>query len=191
MKILRVLSLFSLLIVSATTIAAQTPTTPSSITQPAPFVQPTPVPQSELDKKLMSEQDRQKIAGELENEWEKYTSKGNWYLALYYILAIGAAVCGGLAGLVLQWDTPEKHYKRYASILAFLGAALVTVMTYVDFSTNARANKAAANQTRRLKFQVQRGEFKDAVDVHERMQEIYEQKQILGLPKSPSAAATP
>lgn len=188
MKTIRVLSLFSILIVSATSLIAQPAATPSSSPQPTPSVQTTPATPSGSDKKLMSEQDKQRVSVELDDKWEEYSSKGNWYLALYYILAIGAALASGLAALLLQWDTPEKSYRRYASILAFVGAALITVTTYVDFSANARANKAAANQTRRLKFQVQRGEFKDPVDVQEKMQEIYEQKQILGLPKSQSAA---
>ena len=136
----------------------------------------------------MPEKDFKEVTAELDQTWEEYSSKGNWYLAFYYIFTIGAAVSSALAGLILQWDTPAKSYKRAASILAFLGAALVTVMTYVDFTANARANKAAANQTKRLKFEVQRGSITNPVDVREKMQDIYEQKQVLGLPKSPNAA---
>jgi len=187
MKTIRVLSLLSVLLVLATTLAAQPEATPSLSIQPTPSPQTSPAP-TVAENKVMPEKDFKEVTDELDKKWDEYDSKGNWYLAFYYIFTIGAAVSSALAGLILQWDTPQRNFKKAASILAFLGAALVTVMTYVDFTANARANKAAANQTIRLKLDVQRGSVKDPVDVREKMQDIYEQKQVLGLPKSPSAA---
>lgn len=188
MKTIRVLSLLSVLLVSATTIAAQPEATTSPSVQPAPSPQTSPAP-TVAENKVMPEKDFKEVTDELDKKWNEYDSKGNWYLAFYYIFTIGAAVSGALAGLILQWeDTPQRSFKKAASILAFVGAALVTLLTYVDFTANARANKAAANQTIRLKLDVQRGSVNDPVDVREKMQDIFEQKQVLGLPKSPSAA---
>lgn len=112
-----------------------------------------------------------------------YAWKGTFYLFAYYFFALGGTLASGGAGLLLQLETIEKSNKKPAMVLGFLGAALITTMTYVDFNSNARANKAAANQTKRLQFRVEKGELKREVDVREIMQDIFEQKQSLALPK--------
>jgi hypothetical protein len=190
MKTISIVCSLGIFIVSATSLAAQTEAT-SPATQPTSSPQATAASASPAVQNVATENDWNAVKTELDDKWAEYTSKGNWYLTFYYILTIGAALSSALAGLILQWDTPQNGKKKTASILAFVGAALITVLTYVDFTANARANKAAANQTMRLKLQVQKGLFKDPVEVREKMQDIYEEKQVLGLPKSPTAAPAP
>ena len=68
---------------------------------------------------LMTDEERKSAENEMALKIIEYEWKGNWYLAFYYILSILAALLGSLAALVLQWDTPEKSYKKVATILAF------------------------------------------------------------------------
>jgi len=185
MKTLRVLCLLAFLAHPAAVLNAQTVVPP--VTNP-PAAQTTPTPPCAPAVPLTG-QERAEAVKLMDNKFREYTWKGNAYLFTYYIFAIGAALAAALAGLLLQWTSAEERFKKPASILAFLGAALVTVTTFVDFSANARANKAAANQIVHLQIQVERGAVNSLADVKEKMQEIYEQKQQLGLPKAAAAIA--
>lgn len=158
---------------------------------PTPTPQPTATVQNPPGRTTMSDAEKLASSANLKNISEEFDSKGNWYLFFYYVLVIGAALASALAGLLLQWSNPKTDYKNKAAILAFVGSAFVIVMTYVDLSANARANKVAANQIIRLRLQVEGGDIKTTNEVDTKVQDIWEQKQSLALPKtmpSPSTA---
>jgi hypothetical protein len=138
----------------------------SLLAQPSPSVQSTPA-------KSLSGREKEEAFAELDGLHKTYSSKGNIYLTVYYIFALGAAVASAAAGLLLQWET----YKRLAQGLAFAGSVLVVTTTYVDFRANSVANKLAANQIVHLKIQVMKDEIPDRATLIEREQAIYEAKQ--------------
>lgn len=177
MKTIRSLSVLVVLAASVTISHAQAGATTSPTPPPAAAVQTTPAP-SVPEKKSLPAPDKQKAEAELDTLHGTYSTKGNWYLAIHFVFAIGAALAGAIGGFLLQMDTPERSYKRVATILAFVGSALVIVTTYVDFRTNSIANKVAANQIVRLKIQVERGDIPDRATLLDKEQEIYEGKQL-------------
>jgi|GEM_PF-4711725 len=179
MKVSRVYLLIGILTIAASLSFAQT-----AATSPPAQSASSPATTAGPDKKLMTDEERKGAESEMAVKINEYEWKGNWYLALYYVLSILAALLGSLAALVLQWDTPEKSYKKIATILAFSGAALITVMTFVDFSANSRANKTASSEVSRLRLQVRRGVINDPNDFAEKMLEIRDQRRQLALPKS-------
>jgi hypothetical protein len=172
-------ALHALVVIAASTtiLLAQPGATPCPTAQPVPSVQGTPVAPSGAEKKALSEQDKPRVEAELDKLFARYSAKGNWYLGIYFLFAIGAALAGAAAGFLMQWDTPQKSYKRLATILAFVGSVLVIVTTYIDFRANSIANKMAANQIVHLRIQVEKGDIADRATILEREQEIYEGKQ--------------
>lgn len=177
MRTNRALYLLIVLTASAIILLAQPGAPSSPAAQTTPPVQSSPPPLAS-EKKPLAEWDRQKAEAELDALHRTYSAKGNWYLALHFVFAIGAALAGAIGGFLLQMDTPERSYKRLATILAFVGSALVIVTTYVDFRTNSIANKVAANQIVHLKIQVEKGDIPDRAALLEKEQEIYEGKQM-------------
>ncbi len=177
MKPIRALHALVFLAASVTILLAQPGATPCPTAQPGPSVQSTPPAPSGPEKKTLTEQDKQKVEAELDNLLARYRAKGNWYLGIYFLFAIGAALAGATAGFLMRWDMPERSYKRLATILAFVGSALVIVTTYIDFRANSIANKVAANQIVHLKIQVEKGDIGDTGTILEKEQEIYEGKQ--------------
>ena len=180
MKKLRIVSLLVVLTASATVLLAQ------SGASPAPSAQPTSVQNSAAtppasEKKSLTEQERQKEVAELDLLIGKYGSKGNWYLALYYIFVLGGALAAALAGLVLQWDTPENSYKRRAQILAFVASALAIVTTSVNFKVQSVANKTAYMEFRDLRNRVSAGTITDKPAIDKETLDIEKRKTELAL----------
>ena len=153
MRKLRIVLLLVVFTTSGAMLLAQSGTPPGSSGQPTP-VQNTPATPPASEKKSLTEPERQKEVAELDHLIERYNWKGNWYLALYYIFVLGGALAAALAGLVLQWDTAEKSYKRTAQILAFVGSALAIVTTSVNFKVQSVANKTAYMEFRDLRNRV-------------------------------------
>jgi hypothetical protein len=176
MKTIRTLSLLVLFAASATIVVGQTGAPASPTEQPTSQAQNTPAaPPSSV--KALTVQERQKVESDLDQDYKRYSSKGNWYLAFYYIFVLGAALASAVAGFLLQRATPDKSYKTPAATLAFVGSALVIVTTYINFRTNSIANKVAANETYDLKIEVMEGKRSDMTDIEKEKRLIYRRKQ--------------
>jgi hypothetical protein len=173
MKTIHTLSLLVLFAASAAMLVAQPNVSASANAQATASESPA----SSVEKKALPEQARQKVESDLDQDYKRFSSKGNWYLAFYYIFVLGAALASAVAGFLLQRDTPEKSYKRPAAILAFVASALVIVTTYINFRTNSIANKVAANETYDLKIEVMEGKRSDIPDIEKEKRLIYRRKQ--------------
>ena len=159
MKTLQPLLMILVLGAAVTTLIAQpqAPTSPNA----QPSVQnPASGPPATVGKPL-SPDEKTTTLKELNDLSADYRNKGYWYLTLYYIFVLGSALAGALAGLFLQFDSPEKSYKRKAQILAFIGSALVIVTTAVNFKVQSAANNTADWELRQLAMQVDTGEITD------------------------------
>lgn len=180
MKKLRTVFLLVLLCASATILLAQSGASPAPSAQPT-SVQNNPATTPGPQKASLTDQERQKEVAELDNLIERYGWKGNWYLALYYIFLLGSALAAALAGLVLQWDTPEKSFKRTAQILAFVGSAFAIVTTSVNLKVQSVANKTAYMECRDLRYRVSDGTSTDKAAIHKETLEIERRKTELAL----------
>jgi len=175
---LRIVFLIAIFNISGAALFAQgAPPAPTA----QPTVQTTPAPSPASGRKSLTEQEKQKEVAELDRLISRYGSKGNWYLVVYYIFVLGGALAAALAGLILQWDTPEKSYKRKAQLLAFVGSALAVVTTSVNFKVQAVANKTAYMEFRELKNKVTAGEVTDKPSIDRESIEIEKRKTALAL----------
>lgn len=175
MKTLRFVFLLVVLTASATILLAQSGASPAPSAQPT-TTQNTSATQPSAEKKSLTAEEKQAKETELNELMNKYSTKGNWYLVFYYIFVLGAALAAALAGLLLQFDTPEKSYKRPAQILAFVGSALAIVTTSVNFKVQSNVSNTAYWELRELRDNVSEGKITDMSAINDAIRAIERRK---------------